>query len=103
MIVESLLSDKGILDDYLAQMAVPLINFISKSPEQFKTASFNGQTTCMDLMFSLIGKIFKESNEKNAEMDAMCAVTLINAILENVPGIESGLPNIIDFFIKEMG
>lgn len=32
----------------------------------------------------------------------MCAVTLINAVLEHVRGIEAMLPNIIEFFIKEL-
>ncbi len=54
VIMDLILNDKGILDDFLSQAAVPLINFISKSPEEFKSASFNGQMTCMDMMFSLI-------------------------------------------------
>lgn len=58
VIIDLIMHDKGILDEFLPQVSVPLINFISKSPDQFRTASFNGQQTCMDLMFALIAKIF---------------------------------------------
>jgi hypothetical protein len=53
-------------------------------------------------MFNLIGRIFTTAKAKEDEIEAMCAVTLIMAILENVMGIESALPNIIDYLIKEL-
>lgn len=54
------------------------------------------------MMFNLVSKIFTVAHEKEDEIEAMCAITLIMAILENVNGIESVLPNIIDYFIKEL-
>lgn len=53
-------------------------------------------------MFTLIGKIFEIARAKEDEIEAMCAVTLIMALLENVQGIETSLSGIIDFFIKEL-
>lgn len=54
------------------------------------------------MMFSFIAKIFEVSRIKEDEIEAMCAVTLLIALLENVSGIESSLHNIIDFLIKEL-
>lgn len=33
MIITSILTDRGILDEFLPQVSVPLINYISKNPE----------------------------------------------------------------------
>lgn len=51
IIVNLIVQDKGILDEWLPQAAVPLINFMNKSPEQFRTATFEGQGSCLDMMF----------------------------------------------------
>jgi len=56
----------------------------------------------MDLMFNFIGKIFETARVKEDEIDAICAVTLLISMLENVPGIDSSLHNIIEFFVKEL-
>jgi hypothetical protein len=102
IIINLIVNDRGILDEFLPQAAVPLINFMSKNPEQFRTATFEGQGTCLDMMFALIAKIFEVARIKEDEIEAMCAITLIMSLLENIQGIESSLPNIIDFFVKEL-
>jgi len=56
----------------------------------------------MDMMFALIARIFEISKVKECEMEAMCAVTLLIAMLENVPGIESSLHNILEYLVKEL-
>jgi hypothetical protein len=38
LIADSLLTDKGILDEYIEIISVPLINFMNKDPVTFKTA-----------------------------------------------------------------
>lgn len=43
----------------------------------------------MEVMFDLIGKIFSDARLKNDEIEAMCAITLLINILENVKGIEA--------------
>lgn len=53
----------------------------------------------MDMMFNLISKIFTNARAKNDEIEAMCAVTLLINLLENVKGIEANLGNIITFFL----
>lgn len=103
MIINLILNDTGILDGFLPQASVPLINFMSKNPDQFRTANFEGQGTCLDMIFSLVAKIFNNSREKEDEIEAMCAITLVISLLENITGIESSLPNIIEFFVKELG
>ena len=75
---------------------------MSKNPEQFRNANFDGHGSCMDMIFSFIGKIFEIAKAKEDEIEAMCGVTLLMPLLENVPGIESNLPNILEFFIKEL-
>ena len=32
----------------------------------------------------------------------MCAITLIINMLENIEGLEASMPNIIDYFVKEL-
>lgn len=56
----------------------------------------------MDMIFRLIARIFEVSRLKEDEFEAICAIRLIIALLENIPGIESTLPNIIEYFIKEL-
>lgn len=56
----------------------------------------------MDMIFAFIGKIFEIAQAKEDEIEAMCGVTLLMSLLENVQGIESNLPNILEFFIKEL-
>ena len=57
---------------------------MSKEPQTFLTASFDGSSTCIDVTFSLIAKIFEMAKENEDEIMAITAVNLINALLENV-------------------
>ena len=102
VIVDLVVGNKGVLDEFLPQAAVPLINFMNKSPNEFRAASFEGHGSCMDMMFALIGRIFEVARAKECEIEAMCAVTLLIALLENVQGIEGSLPNILEFLVREL-
>lgn len=102
VIIDLIVNDKGVLEEFTHAASVPLINFMAKSPDQFRNASFDGHGSAMDMMFNLIGKIFEVSRIKEDEIEAMCAVTLIMSLLENVNGIESSVHNIIQFLIKEL-
>lgn len=102
VIIDLIVNNKGVLDEFIHAASVPLINFMSKDPEQFRNAKFDGHGSCMDMMFNLIGRIFEISRIKEDEIEAMCAVTLIISLLENVQGIESSLHNILEFLIKEL-
>ena len=103
IIVDLIVNNKGILDEFIHAASVPLINFVSKNPEQFRTATFEGHGPCMDMMFTLIGRIFEVARVKEDEIEAMCGVTLLITLLENVSGIESSLHSILEFLIKELG
>jgi len=48
----------------------------------------------MDMMFSLIARIFEVARIKEDEIEAICAVTLLISMLENVNGIDSSLHSI---------
>jgi hypothetical protein len=102
VLVDLYLNDKGILDEFIFQASVPLINYMQKDPEQFRTAHFEGFGSCMDLMFALIGKIFQNARIKECEIEAICAVTLIIQMLESLQGIDASLPNIIEYLVKEL-
>ncbi len=102
-IVDLYVNDRGLIDEFMFQASVPLINYMQKNPEQFRNAVFEGMGSCMDMMFSLIGKIFENARLKECEMEAICAVTLLIQMLESIQGIESSLHNIIEFFVKELG
>ena len=95
-------NDRGILNEFIFQASVPLINFMQKNPEQFLIAQFEGYGTALDMMFNLISKIFSNARESEDEIEAICAVTLLIALLENVQGIDSSLHNIIEFFVREL-
>jgi hypothetical protein len=75
---------------------------MQKNPDQFRNASFDGYGSCMDLMFNLIGKIFENARIKECEIEAICAVTLLISMLENVTGIDSSIHNIIEYFVREL-
>lgn len=102
VIVDLVVGNKGVLDEFLPQASVPLINFMNKSPNDFRAAHFEGRGSCMDMMFALIGRIFEVAGAKECEIEAMCAVTLLIALLENVVGIEDSLPNILQFLVREL-
>lgn len=57
-IVDLYVNDRGLIDEFIYQASVPLINYMQKDPEQFRNAQFEGFGSCMDMMFNLIGKIF---------------------------------------------
>jgi hypothetical protein len=41
LIITTIMTDRGILDEFLPQVSVPLINYISKNPDQFKSLSLS--------------------------------------------------------------
>ena len=41
LICDSILQDKGILDDYIEVLSVPLINFMNRDPHTFKNTTFD--------------------------------------------------------------
>jgi len=51
---------------------------------------------------ALVGKTFELARVKEDEIEAICAITLVNAMLENIQGIDHILPGIIDLYLGEM-
>ena len=88
-------NDRGIIDEFIHEACVPLINFMQKNPEQFLQAHFEGFGSALDVMFNLIGRIFQVSQAKEDELEAICAISLIIKMLEAIQGIEASLGNII--------
>jgi len=95
-------NDRGIIDEFIHEACVPLINFMQKNPEQFLQAHFEGFGSALDVMFNLIGRIFQVSQAKKDELEAICAVGLIIKMLEAIQGIEGSLGNIINYMISEI-
>jgi len=101
-IINSYLGDLGVIDGLLSAASVPLINFMVKDPENFKTANFGGQTP-LTMIFKFIQKIFADGNDLQDEIHSMCAVTLIMAILEHLgSGVEDQLHTINQFYLSEL-
>lgn len=50
IMMDSFINNKGILDEYIPQTAVPVLNYISKNPQQFMQANFFG-ASASDLVF----------------------------------------------------
>lgn len=103
MLTESIIQDKGILDEYLDEVFVCFINFMNKDPEFFKTGSFGQNTTCLEICCQLIALVFKNAEEKDDELEAICGVTLVNAMFENLQGISHIIPGIIDLYLDQLG
>lgn len=104
-LVASILSDQGLYDNYLNTVFVVLINFLNKAPEQTKQIEFPGMqgVTCLQTMCQLIAKTFELSSVYEDEIIALQAVTLANAILENVKGVSGAiLPGILDLYLQQM-
>lgn len=105
ILIDSIMSDQGQLDEYLEYVSVVLINFINKAPEQMKQLEYPGQQnqTCLNMLCNLVAKIFKNAQILEDEITAISGVTLVNAILENIKGVsEQILPGLIDLFLQEL-
>jgi hypothetical protein len=50
-IVNSYLQDKGIIDEFITQSSVPLVNFMVKAPQEFKNANFEGHGSPLNMIF----------------------------------------------------
>jgi hypothetical protein len=46
-------------------------------------ANFDGHTA-LDMIFNFIGRIFHIAKEKEDEIEAMCAITILISLLENI-------------------
>lgn len=102
LIINLIVKDKGILDEFISLACVCLINFMSRSPDQFRSATFEGQGSCLEMLFRLISRIFQIAKAKEDEIEAICSITLVISLLENVPGIEATLPDIVNSFVSEL-
>jgi len=103
--VTSILQDQGQLESYLNTVFVVLINFLNKAPEQVRQIEFPGQqgVSCLQVMCSLVAKTFELSQVYEDEIMALQAVSLANAILENIQGVSSQvLPGILDLYLRQM-
>jgi len=104
--VQSFMQDKGILDQYTDAMFVVIINIMNKDPNAFTTIQFqNGQgetQTAMDMTLSLACKTFEMARDKDDEIEAISAITLLNAMLENIQGLQEILPSILDKYMTEL-
>jgi len=104
MLITSIMSDQGLLEENLGEVFVVLINFLNKVPEQLKSLPFPGQQiSCLDMILALINKTFELAQLKGDEIEAVTGITLLNAILENVQGLDTNfIGNIVDMLLKEM-
>ena len=88
LIVQSIMTEKGILDQYVDGAFVVIINIMNKDPVAFSTLSFNnyqGQSeSVMSMTWNLALKSFQLAKDKMDEIEAISAVTLLNNMLENI-------------------
>lgn len=54
------------------------------------------------MMFTLVARIFEVARAKEDEIEAICAVTILISMLENVQGLDAQLHSIIEFFVREL-
>ena len=67
-IINCYVLDKGIIDEFITQSSVPLINYMVKAPVEFKNANFQGQGSPLDMILQFISKIFKDGEEADNEI-----------------------------------
>ena len=88
LIVQSIMTEKGILDQYVDGAFVVIINIMNKDPVAFSSLSFNnyqGQSeSVMSMTWNLALKSFQLAKDKMDEIEAISAVTLLNNMLENI-------------------
>jgi hypothetical protein len=70
IIIELYVNDRGLIDEYIVHAMVPLMNYIQKTPQDFRHGVFDGFGSCMDMMFNFIGKIFLDARENNDKVKA---------------------------------
>lgn len=93
----------GLLLSYMDQVFVCFINFINKDPVNFKTGVLAGQqSTCFDSMCAIVAKAFHIASECERDTESLAAITLVNAMLENVPDISPTLPGLLDLYLNEL-
>lgn len=54
------------------------------------------------MICQLIGQAFELARLKEDEMESIGVVGLFNSILENVQGIESTIPGVVQLYITEL-
>jgi hypothetical protein len=102
IIISQYMSNKGIIDENISAASVSIINFMVKSPEEFKFLNINGKTP-LQMVLEMIQKIFNQGRDMEDELTSMCAVTLIMALLENMgTTIEEHLHVINSMYIHEL-
>lgn len=91
LIFQSIMEDRGILDNHLDSAFAFIINLMNKEPQNFKQATFpnaQGQAvTALDMTLQLGQKSFEIAREKEDEIWAINVVALFNSLLENIQGI----------------
>jgi hypothetical protein len=61
LFMDASINKREFMEGYLENLSVPLINFMNKAPDQFRQLTFNGNQSCIDLMFQHITSIFARS------------------------------------------
>ena len=56
----------------------------------------------MDMTLNLANKAFTMARDMNDEIEAVTAITLLNAMLENINGLQPILPDILGKFLDEL-
>lgn len=100
------MEERGILDQFTESAFVVIIIIMNKDPNAFKSLSFpNGQgqsISAIEMTWNLAVKGFELANTKEDEIEAICAVTLLNGMLENISNLQGILPAIIDKYLSEL-
>jgi hypothetical protein len=73
----------------LGEVVVVLIKFLNKDPDQLKSLTFPGQQlSYLSGILAFVAKTFELAESKGDYFAAVTGITLLNAILENVQGLD---------------
>ena len=104
---QSVMADEGLLDSNVDQVLAFVIAVMSKEPQAFATMQLSagalGQTaTPLEMSMSLGQKVMQLSELKEQELSALPAISLYNALFENLQGISGCIEGVIELYLSEL-
>ena len=102
LIIETFLN-KGILDEYVTQASVPLINYMVKAPDLFKQGLPDGRKP-LEMILAYIAKCFNDGKELEQDTIQMTGVSMIISLMEHLgkgsPEVSQHIDTINTFYLQ---
>lgn len=101
-LMDGAINNRDFIDGNFGPILPPIFNYINKGGEVMSVTQVNETTTYLDLLFQFIVLCFNKGEEEGDELTSVFGVSLTNALLDNIRGVDSILQSIIELFVKEI-